>query len=97
MRSIEKIADRNGDMVVDYKLCEELSELITEIMRARVAMQTVKPSEYKEARLNAISKIADVYIMLEQYQYLQEISTERLDEEIEHKIQRTLSRLGLED
>lgn len=84
--AIKTIADNFGLVNQQCKLIEELGELIREISKDIAAGRKISA--------DTISEIADVNILINELIYLADEGTkEKVKEQIEHKIQRTLKRI----
>ena len=85
-KAIMKIADTFKNPSQQLKLIEELGELTREISK--------DIATGREISKDTISEIADVNILINQLLYLAgEGTKEKVKEQIEHKIQRTLKRI----
>ena len=84
--AIRTIADTFKNPSQQLKLIEELGELTREISK--------DIATGREISNDTISEIADVNILINQYLHLAgEGTKEKVKEQIEHKIQRTLKRI----
>ncbi len=91
----KQIADYYGYDIQSRQTCEELAELIQAICKhgrmsdGERALVTVDSPQ----RWNVKEEMADVHIMLDQMQYLLNISDEELDKEINRKLNRQIKRI----
>lgn len=89
--AIKEIADNFGLVTQQLKLIEELGELTKEISK--------DIANRREISDDTISEIADVNILINQILYLSSNkdynSKEKLKEQLEYKLQRTIQRINI--
>ena len=89
--AIKEIADNFGLVTQQLKLIEELGELTREISK--------DIANRREISDDTISEIADVNILINQILYLSSNkdynSKEKLKEQLEYKLQRTIQRINI--
>lgn len=82
----EKIAEHYGRKTQERQTVSELSELMYVLTR--------RPDQRQPDWTNdLVDEIADVTIMLQQMMYLYDISSDEINERINYKLQRQLTRM----
>ena len=95
IKNITSIINHFGRNNQLNKAKEELKELKEAIEELQIYEQCpVKREEiFKKKKYNILQEMADVYVMLEQLQFIMDISDDDINNMIENKINRTLFRI----
>lgn len=81
---LQQIIDHYGENHQKDKLFEEMAELQKEVC---------KEKDGKGDKQHIAEELADVYVMLQQLQLMYRISDEKVELEVQKKIERTLERI----